>query len=144
MIVCAATGPQTQSIANVVTTPGSPIEDVREDITQPPSPKGSVSEGRRPRSCGPAAARACAAAILPLDAGSLRQIDMTVVLETQREVIRAEFQLNELEGGAAFSLIELEYAAGGRLGRIETLTSHKPDTPASSSTTMALVEEGSS
>ncbi len=53
------------------------------------------------------------------------QIDMTVVLETQREVILAEFQLNELEGGAASSLIELEYAAGGRLGHLETAPGHE-------------------
>lgn len=41
------------------------------------------------------------------------QIDMTVVLETQRELIQAEFELNELELIAADSTIELEYAVGG-------------------------------
>ncbi len=61
------------------------------------------------------------------------QIDMTVVLETQREVILAEFQLNELEGGAAFSLIELEYAAGGRLGHLDTSPGDEaPETAATS------------
>lgn len=53
------------------------------------------------------------------------QIDMTVVLETQREVILAEFELNQLEGGAALSLIELEYAAGGRLGRLQAAPGHE-------------------
>ena len=45
------------------------------------------------------------------------QIDMTVVLETQREVIQAEFELNELESIAADRMIELEYAVGGKLTR---------------------------
>ena len=53
------------------------------------------------------------------------QIDMTVVLETQRELILAEFQLNLLEGGAATSLIELEYVVGGRLGRLDALASDR-------------------
>ncbi len=43
------------------------------------------------------------------------QVDMTVVLETQRELILAEFQLNQLEAAAAAGLIELEYAVGGTL-----------------------------
>lgn len=45
------------------------------------------------------------------------QIDMTVVLETQRELIQAEFDLNELESISMDRLIELEYAVGGRLSR---------------------------
>ncbi|MFQ5748630.1 MAG: TolC family protein [Planctomycetota bacterium] len=43
------------------------------------------------------------------------QVDLTVVLDTQREVIQAEFKLNSLELDAATSLADLEYAAGGRL-----------------------------
>ena len=43
------------------------------------------------------------------------QVDMTVVLETQRELIQAESQLNELELIAASSMIDLEYAVGGNL-----------------------------
>ena len=54
------------------------------------------------------------------------QVDMTVVLETQREVILSEFQLNQLEGSAALSLIELEYAVGGSLGRGMSSTRHRP------------------
>ncbi|MEE8156396.1 MAG: TolC family protein [Phycisphaerales bacterium] len=46
------------------------------------------------------------------DAG---QVDMTVVLETQRELIEAEFQLNQLEAAASLSVIELEYTVGGSL-----------------------------
>ena len=53
------------------------------------------------------------------------QIDMTVVLETQREVILAEFQLNQLEENAAVSFNELEYAVGGRLSH----PSQRPDEP---------------
>ncbi|MCZ6836471.1 MAG: TolC family protein [Planctomycetota bacterium] len=45
------------------------------------------------------------------------QIDMTVVLETQRELIQAEFELNELENIATDRMIELEYAVGGKLSR---------------------------
>lgn len=48
------------------------------------------------------------------------QIDMTVVLETQRELIQAEFELNELERLATDRLIELEYAVGGKLTRVTT------------------------
>ncbi len=43
------------------------------------------------------------------------QVDMTVVLETQRELIQAEFQLNQLEAAALLSVIELEYTVGGTL-----------------------------
>ena len=59
---------------------------------------------------------------LRLAEGALRagQVDMTVVLETQRELILAEFQLNQLGAAAALALIELEYAVGGHLGRLET------------------------
>ncbi len=45
------------------------------------------------------------------------QIDMTVVLETQRELIQSEFDLNELESISMNRLIELEYAVGGKLKR---------------------------
>ncbi len=73
------------------------------------------------------------------------QIDMTVVLETQRQVILAEFQLNDFEESAAASLIELEYAVGGRLGRLETTrTQETPETTRSSSRAMALSEGESS
>jgi len=72
------------------------------------------------------------------------QIDMTVVLETQREVILAELQLNELEGGAAISLIELEYAAGGRLGHLETATGHEPPEAAATSLPGQSFSTGSS
>ena len=72
-------------------------------------------------------------------------IDMTVVLETQRELILSELQLNQLEAGAAFGLIELEYAVGGRLGRPETMTTHgRPETTTSSSRALALSRGGSS
>ncbi len=43
------------------------------------------------------------------------QVDMTVVLETQRELIQAESALNELELIATSSMIDLEYAVGGTL-----------------------------
>jgi len=43
------------------------------------------------------------------------QVDLTVVLDTQQEVIQAEFKLNNLELDAATSLADLEYAVGGRL-----------------------------
>jgi outer membrane protein, heavy metal efflux system len=43
------------------------------------------------------------------------QVDMTVVLETRRQHIEAEIQLNEFKALAEESVIELEYAVGGRL-----------------------------
>lgn len=43
------------------------------------------------------------------------QVDMTVVLETRRQLIEAEIQLNQFEVAAEASMIELEYAVGGRL-----------------------------
>ena len=43
------------------------------------------------------------------------QVDMTVVLETRRQLIEAEIQLNQIKGKAQASVIELEYAAGGRI-----------------------------
>ncbi len=55
------------------------------------------------------------------------QVDMTVVLETQRELIQAESQLNDLQLIAASSMIDLEYAVGGTL----TPASHSTDNPAS-------------
>ncbi|MEE9130723.1 MAG: TolC family protein [Phycisphaerales bacterium] len=55
------------------------------------------------------------------------QVDMTVVLETQRELIQAESQLNELELIATSSMIDLEYAVGGTL----TPTSESTDDQAS-------------
>ena len=43
------------------------------------------------------------------------QIDMTVVLETQQQLIEAEVQLNQFKATAEASVIELEYAVGGRI-----------------------------
>ncbi len=43
------------------------------------------------------------------------QVDMTVVLETQRQLIEAEILLNEFRATAQVSAIELEYAVGGRI-----------------------------
>ncbi len=40
---------------------------------------------------------------------------MTVVLETQRQLIEAEIQLHQFKATAEASVIELEYAVGGRL-----------------------------
>ena len=59
------------------------------------------------------------------------QIDMTVVLETQRELIQAEFELNELESIAADRMIELEYAVGGKLARITDTQLSKEDSESS-------------
>ena len=65
---------------------------------------------------------------LRLAEGALRagQVDMTVVLETQRELILAEFRLNQLKAAAALALIELEYAVGGHLGRLQTAAVPEP------------------
>ena len=43
------------------------------------------------------------------------QVDMTVVLQTRRQLIEAEIELNRLKAGAEASTIKLEYAVGGRL-----------------------------
>ena len=63
------------------------------------------------------------------------QVDMTVVLETQRELIQADFQLNQLEAAAWLSVIELEYTVGGTLapasGLNDDQTSEVPSRPTS-------------
>lgn len=43
------------------------------------------------------------------------QVDVTILLESQREVIKAKLELNLLQANAMTSLIELEYAVGGKL-----------------------------
>jgi len=43
------------------------------------------------------------------------QVDMTVVLETRRQLIEAKIQLNQFKATAEASMIELEYAVGGRI-----------------------------
>ena len=62
---------------------------------------------------------------------------MTAVLETQRELIQAESELNELELIAASSMIDLEYAVGGTLtpasGTTDDQTSQVPSRPTSNS-----------
>ncbi len=40
---------------------------------------------------------------------------MTVVLETRRQLIEGEIQLNQYKATAESSVIELEYAVGGRI-----------------------------
>ena len=43
------------------------------------------------------------------------QVDMTVVLETRRQLMEAEIRLNQIKATAEASVIELEYAVGGRI-----------------------------
>ena len=66
------------------------------------------------------------------------QVDMTVVLETQRQLIQAESELNQLELTATSSMIDLEYAVGGTLtpvsGTTDDQTSQVPSRPTSNQT----------
>ena len=66
------------------------------------------------------------------------QVDMTIVLETQRELIQAESELNDLELNAPSSMIDLEYAVGGTLtpvsGTTDDRTSQVPSPPTSNQT----------
>ncbi len=42
-------------------------------------------------------------------------VDMTVVLKTRQQLIEAEIELNQFKATAEASVIELEYAVGGRI-----------------------------
>ena len=63
---------------------------------------------------------------------------MTVVHETQRQLIQAESELNQLEFTATSSMIDLEYAVGGTLtpvsGMTDDQTSQVPSRPTSNQT----------
>ena len=72
------------------------------------------------------------------------QVDMTVVLETQRELIQAEFQLNQLEAAAWLSVIELEYTVGGTLAPASGLNDDQTSEVHSRPTSNQTSDQGAS
>ena len=72
------------------------------------------------------------------------QVDMTVVLETQRELIQAESELNELELVAASSMIDLEYAVGGTLTPASESTDPQTSEVPSRPTSIQTPDQGAS
>ncbi len=72
------------------------------------------------------------------------QVDMTVVLETQRELIQAESALNELELIATSSMINLEYAVGGTLTPASESTDDQASDVPSHPTSIQTSDQGAS
>lgn len=72
------------------------------------------------------------------------QVDMTVVLETQRELIQAESELNDLEFMAASSMIDLEYAVGGTLTPASESTDDQASEVPSRPTSIQTSDKGAS